>query len=211
MPDCFLFILNKFSLKKMIKILEYSIPYTGMLLNKRIFSAAVVTIILLLITIVWMLFFKKDKIAYVESSRLLTGYKAMADVRKEFDGKSKQWQANIDTLTQDIQQSIFKYEKETSKGSEEDKKKAKEAIGIKQKQLNDYQRATQQNAQQEEARLTTPILTEVNAFLMEYGKSHGYKMIFVANNGNIAYADKGLDLTDEIVELLNKSYKMPIK
>jgi outer membrane protein len=157
----------------------------------------------------FLFFFKRDKLAYVESSRLLNEYKAMVDARKAFDVKSNQWQMNIDTLTKEVQQAIFKFEKEA--GSEGEKKKAREEINIKQKQLRDYQQAVQQNAQQEEARISTQVLTEVNTFLMTYGKEHGYKMILVANNGNIAYADKDLDITSEIIVLLNKNYRKPIQ
>jgi Skp family chaperone for outer membrane proteins len=51
----------------------------------------------------------------------------------------------------------------------------------------------------------------VNAFLMRYGKKHGYKMILIAANGNIAYADPSMDITDQIVEALNNEYSVPGK
>lgn len=171
-----------------------------------------ISIVLLLIVIIGMLFFtRREKIAYVESARLLNNYKAMIDTRKEFEVKTKQWQANIDTLTQDVQRTMRQFEKEATAGSEKEKRMARELIGGKQKQLQEYQQAIQQNAQQEESRLTSQVISEINIFLTEYGKDHGYKMILVANNGNLAYADKGLDITDEIVNHLNKNYKVSAK
>jgi Skp family chaperone for outer membrane proteins len=46
---------------------------------------------------------------------------------------------------------------------------------------------------------------------LRYGKKHGYKMILIAANGNIAYADADMDITDKIVEELNKEYSVPVK
>ncbi|MBO9660636.1 MAG: OmpH family outer membrane protein, partial [Chitinophagaceae bacterium] len=68
-----------------------------------------------------------------------------------------------------------------------------------------------QNSSQEEQRLTQNVLTTVNTYLLRFGKKNGYKMIFIAANGNIAYADPGSDITDKVVEQLNKEYAVPAK
>src|SRR5258708_3778491 len=56
-------------------------------------------------------FFKNDKIAYVDSARILNEYKGSAEAKKAFQSKAKVWQANIDTLTNEVKYSIQKYEK----------------------------------------------------------------------------------------------------
>jgi len=155
--------------------------------------------------------FPSQKIAYVDSARLLTGYKAMVEARKEFEKKQATWNANVDTLMKDVQDAIKKYEKTAATGTDKEKQLSKELITSKQKQLYDYQNATRQNASQEEQRLTQNVLSTVNAYLLRYGKSHHYKMILIAANGNIAYADADMDITDKIVEELNKEYSVPVK
>jgi len=52
-------------------------------------------------------------------------------------------------------------------------------------------------------------LSTVNAYLLRYGKKHRYKVILIAANGNIAYADERIDLTDDVVESLNREYSDP--
>jgi outer membrane protein len=169
----------------------------------------------LLVLVIFMLFsffvFSSDKIAYVDSTRLLNGYKAMVEARKEFEKKQATWNANVDTLMKDVQDAIKKYEKTAATGSDKEKQLAKELISGKQKQLYDYQNATRQNAGQEEQRLTQNVLATVNAYLLRYGKKHHYKMILIAANGNIAYADTDMDITDKVVEELNKEYAVPVK
>lgn len=155
--------------------------------------------------------FSPNKIAYVDSAKLLNGYKAMVEARKEFEKKQATWNANVDTLMKDVQDAIKKYEKLAATGTEKERQMAKELITGKQKQLYDYQNATRQNAAQEEQRLNQNVLTTVNAFLLRYGKKHHYKMILIAANGNIAYADADMDITETIVEALNKEYSVPVK
>lgn len=170
-----------------------------------------VVLILVVFTLLSFFVFPSQKIAYVDSARLLNGYKAMVEARKEFEKKQATWQANVDTLMTDVQDAIKKYEKTAATGTDKERQMARELITGKQKQLYDYQNATRQNAAQEEQRLTQNVLTTVNAYLLRYGKKHNFKMILIAANGNIAYADPGMDITDKVVEDLNKEYSVPVK
>jgi outer membrane protein len=151
------------------------------------------------------------RIVYVDSDKLLNGYKGMIEARAEFQKKRTVWESNIDTLTKDVQDAIRIYSKDMALGTEKEKQLSKALIQTKQKQLMDYQSAIKQNAAQEEQRLNQQVLSTINAFLMRYGKKNGYKMILIAANGNIAYADPSMEITDRIVEELNKEYSVPVK
>lgn len=175
----------------------------------RIFLEAAI-VVLLLVILSWM-FFKSEKIAYVDSGKLMSKYTAMEEARKEFEIKNKQWQSNIDTLNQDFQTAMRTYDNAQLKGSDADKKKAKEEVSLRQKRVYEYQQAIQQKAKEEEGRLTQQVLSKVNNYLTEYGKQHHYKFILVANNGNIGYADTGADITEEILNHLNNDYSRKSK
>jgi len=152
-------------------------------------------------------FFRSDKIAYVDSARILNEYKGSAEAKKAFQTKAKVWQANIDTLTNEVKYAIQKYEKSIATLSPKEQSLTKELISTKQKQLSDYQRAINENAKQEDGKLTQGIVSQINAFLLKYGKSHNYKMIFIANqSGTIAYGRDGLDITSEVIEDINNEY-----
>ncbi len=47
----------------------------------------------------------------------------------------------------------------------------------------------------------------LNNFLNEYNKDGRYKMILSKSGDNILYADKALDITNDVVAGLNKRYK----
>lgn len=168
---------------------------------------------LLLILLTSYLFWQQQqcKIAYVDSVKLLNGYHAMLDARKAYAVKSHKWQANIDTLSADVQRAIRGYERKAAGMTPKERALSTALLHTKQKELVDYQRAIQESAQQEDNKTTQQVITQVNAFLERYGKAHAYDLILVATpSGSIAYAKPGLDLTEEVLTDLNKEYiKVP--
>lgn len=150
-------------------------------------------------------FLRSDKIVYVDSTRILNEYKGSVEAKKQYQQKAKLWQANIDTLTEEVKSSIKGYEHSLATMSDKEKSLAKQLIQTKQKQLLDYQKAIQDNAQQENAKTMNAVVSQINSFLSAYGKKHNYKLILIANqSGTIAYAREGLDITNDIIEELNK-------
>ncbi len=146
-------------------------------------------------------------IAYVDSVKLLNGYQAMLDARKAYEAKSHKWQANIDTLSADVQRAIRGYERKAAGMTPKERALSTELLHTKQRELVNYQHAIQESAQQEDNKGTQQVVTQVNTFLERYGKAHGYDLILVATpSGSIAYAKAGLDLTEEVVKELNKEY-----
>ena len=52
--------------------------------------------------------------------------------------------------------------------------------------------------------LAQPSVKKIKKVLERIGKDEGYSVIFDAANANIVYADKALDLTEKVLEELNK-------
>lgn len=181
-----------------------------MRLNRLNVLIAVLTISLLSL-IIYIFLFTIAKTVYVDSTRLLNGYKGMIEARKDYDQKRSVWQGNVDTLAKSVQEAIRKYSNELATGSVKEKSLSRDIIQGKQKELVDYQNAVKQDAAKEEERLNQSVFATVNAYLLRYGKKNGYKMILIAANGNIAYADQSIDVTDKVVEDLNKEYAGPAK
>jgi outer membrane protein len=150
---------------------------------------------------------QQRKIAYVDSVKLLDGYQAMAEARKGYAAKSRQWQANIDTLSADVHRAMREYERKSASMTSKERELSTQLLHRKQQELVTYQQAIQQSAQQEDSKSTQQVLTRVNTFLTRYGQAHQYDLILIATPaGAIAYAKPGLDLTEEVVQALNQEY-----
>lgn len=153
-------------------------------------------------------FYHQQRVVYVDSNKLVNGYQGMIEARKVYQQKATAWKANIDTLANEVQQQIFRYEKESPKMTAKERELSQELIRTKQKQLAEYQQAMNNQAQQEDSKMTTDVLTQVNVYLKKYGEQKGYTIILAATEyGNLAYADDALDITTEVLEGLNKEYQ----
>ena len=157
--------------------------------------------------LIFLQFKAEDRIVYVDSIKLLSEYKGAQDAKKAFEGKANVWKSTLDTLTGEVQADIRNYERNVVKMDARQQEEARRLINIKRKQMVEYQRAVQENATQENGKTMEPIIIKVNKFLLEYGKTHNYKMILIANqSGTIAFAKEGLDITPKVIEELNKNY-----
>jgi len=147
-------------------------------------------------------------LVFVDSSKLINNYKGMMDARKAYQQKAVVWQANVDTLVNEIQNDLKKFEKENAQMTPKERELTRQLLQNKQQQLADYQKATQQQAAQEDGQMTKQVVDEINQYIKDYGKRNKLKIILAATDyGNIAYAEEGIDITDEILEGLNKKYE----
>jgi outer membrane protein len=153
-------------------------------------------------------FFKKERIVYVDSLKLLSQYKGTLAAKAEYERKVAVWQSNIDTLTAELSNTILRFGKDKGKLSAREKTLTEELIASKQQQLDNYKSAISQNASKEDQEVTTKVYKEINDFLKEYGERHGYDYILGATNmGNVVYAQKAANITDEVIKELNAQFQ----
>lgn len=149
----------------------------------------------------------KNELVYVDVNKLIEGYKRTKVEREAFSKKTDVLKANVDSLVTSWQTELKAYEKERASMTKKEKDLKQELLGNKQQQINNYQQAVQKQVQEEDQKMTQTLINDINDYVQEYGKKHGYPMIFGAGgNGNIMYAEEASDLTDEILIGLNEQY-----
>ena len=132
---------------------------------------------------------EQPAIVYVNPNKLMQGYYGAATQHEVFQVKVKVWQQRVDSLSTELQ-ALSTAPSATRAGKEQ--------------QLLRYRDAVQQQAQQENERLTKAVLEEINVYLKQYGKEKGYAFILGATeNGNIVYAVSGTDISEEVLKGLN--------
>jgi outer membrane protein len=153
-------------------------------------------------------FFSTPKIAYCNNGQVLSKYVGLKEIKNSYDIKVKNWQSNLDTLSSDFNREVQEFSDKSSKMPSAEKKAREELLQQKEKELFSYKQALEHKAIEEEQELTAGIVNQVNAFVQEYGKQHGYDLILGStDNGNILFAKESNDITDELVEYINKRYK----
>ena len=152
--------------------------------------------------------YNTSELVYVDVNKLLDGYKRTKVVRAEFQKKAKTMNANVDSLLNNWKKELKNYEKERSKMSKKELKLKQELLSNKQNQINNYQEAVQKKLQEEDKKVTQTVINDINDFIKEYGKKHNYDIIFGASGaGNIMYAKETTDLTEIVLDGLNKEFE----
>jgi len=148
-----------------------------------------------------------NKVAYIESGKLLDGYKGMQDARKAFEAKAKRWEAQNQTMVQGFQTAVQQYQKQGESMTAEQRAATEQKLGAQQQQVAMSQQKLQQQAQEEEAKMTQNVLGRLNKQVEKYGKANGYRLILIAApSGTIAYGRKDLDITPQVLKYLNQEY-----
>lgn len=175
----------------------------------RLIDTAVKVILASGIVVLFVLHFDSiDSVVYVDSQRLVMGYKGMTVARQEFEVKVTGWKSNLDTLNSEVENSIKDYERKRSGLTAKERQLTEELIRSKQQQFVNYQQVVQEKIQKEDEELSRKVMDKVNEYMKKYGRQKGYKIILAATQyGNIVYAEDMIDVTDEVMKGLNDEYR----
>ncbi len=148
------------------------------------------------------------KFGYIDSQRIFLEYRETQEAERLYKQEVEQWKAEAAGMEQEIvklqdelraQSLMLSEEKQREKKLEYDKK------------LEDYQRfmadtfGEEGRAAKRNKELTQPIVDKINRILEQMAENDGYTLVFDISNANIVYADKAFDLTDRVLEELNKT------
>lgn len=147
------------------------------------------------------------KIGYVRSNELVYGYAGMKEARSLYERKQKEWQAEIDTLQADYQKALAAYNLEFARLTAEERKQREEFLAKQEENLRQHSYVLAAKAKEEDEKMTQGVLSQINAVAQEYGEEHGYHMIMATTqSGNILYGSDAIDLTKELLVILNREY-----
>ena len=138
------------------------------------------------------------KIAYVEVDSIMSQYKFCKDYSLILQKKGQNIQNAAANFQQKVQQNAYTREQA-------------EAIqaGL-QRQNNDLQALNQRLStefQAETDKYNKALRDSIQHFLTSYNKDKKYTLILSKAGDNLLYADKALDITNDVIAGLNKAYK----
>lgn len=151
--------------------------------------------------------FNKKKIAYVRSTDLVYGYLGMQEAQRDYEQKTKMFQANVDTLQRDYQLSFSSYTTEAINLSKEEKAEREKVLMQQQESMMNYAQSLDKKMKAEDEKTTQGVLNQINSFVEEYGKQQGYEVILGTTlSGSLLYGNEAIDITKEVLESLNRNY-----
>ncbi|MEL7002135.1 MAG: OmpH family outer membrane protein [Bacteroidota bacterium] len=150
----------------------------------------------------------KGKIAYVRSQDLVYSYAGTLEAMDKFNKEKEAWQANVDTLELNFNKAVNNYNENYSQMTESDRIDQSNNLDNQQRQLLGYKNAIDEKIKSKDDEMMQAVLNQVNTFIKEYGKENGYDVILGTTlSGSVLYGRQEIDITDQLLEALNKNYK----
>jgi len=150
----------------------------------------------------------EQKTAYVDTTRLVQEYSEMQEIEAEFTTKSDRVKSELDSVARGFQMEVQEYQTNMNGMTTAQRQETEERLMRKQQSIQQQQQQMGNQLRQESDKVIDSIVEKVKEYVREYGKENGYTYIFGSNeSANIMYAKDGLDITEEVLENLNASYK----
>ena len=148
------------------------------------------------------------KIGYVDSQQIMTQYEGFRMAQVGLEKEQKRLEADYLVLQQQVDSLYQSYQKQEFMMSEERKREKVNEITQKERELQEFgmKKLGPQNSElvQIQNQLMQPILKTFADACDIVGKERGFDYIFDAGTGGILFALESNNLTEEVLEQMNK-------
>ncbi|MCM8800930.1 MAG: OmpH family outer membrane protein [Candidatus Omnitrophica bacterium] len=144
--------------------------------------------------------FSLDKIACVDLLRIAKEYTKAQAYNKALDDKQTAYRAEIDKKANEIRQ----FQDKLNLLSEKEKEAKRQELENKIKALDDFIKEKELDLRKTELENTKEILKEIEDVVKQYAEKEGYTLVL--DDRSLLYRVDTLDITDKIIEILNKDY-----
>ena len=142
-----------------------------------------------------------DKFAYIDLSRTFSEYSKTKGYDKALSDKEKTYTDERDKKVADLKAfqdklSLLNDKEREAKGAE---------LQAKVKEFQDYDRQKQETLRKEQDERMKEILKDIEEAVKKYSEKEGYTLVF--NDRVLVYQTKSMEITSQIIAILNASSK----
>lgn len=147
------------------------------------------------------------RIAVVDSQKVVGEYQGFIEAQDHYETKIKELRGGFDEKRKEYDRKAKEYEILESELSSVEKSEKQEQLIKMQQELIKLGTAMENHSSTEEERMLEGVYNKVNDFINRYGDKERYSIILGANGqGNVMYVKESVDITQEVIEALNKEY-----
>jgi outer membrane protein len=154
------------------------------------------------------------KIAYVEVDSLMTQYEFCKEFTLILQKKSNNARNTLNQKGQALQSAMANFQQKLNNNgftSREQAESQQAAIQRQQQSLQELQARLENELANETAKYNEGLRDSLQHFLAAYNKDKKYDLILTKQGDNILWANKRFDITNDIINGLNKHYKSTLK
>jgi len=142
-----------------------------------------------------------EKIGYVDLSRTFSEYGKTKEYDKSLSEKETAYNSEREKKVNEVKQ----LQDKMNLLSDKEKENKKTELTNKIKSLQDLDREKQTDLRKEQDEKMKEILKDIENAVKAYAQKEGYTLVF--NDRVLVYQEKNLEITDKVIEILNKGYK----
>ena len=149
-----------------------------------------------------------QKLAYVNSQRIIASFKEAQDAQESLDKINKEWEDEAREMQKQLQEQGEALESQSLLLSEERKQEKTQELQnlyLKMQKFQNDKWGQNGELYKKNQEVMAPVIEKVNKAIKKVGEEEGYDYIFDTIAGNILYASPSqTDLTDLVLEELEK-------
>ena len=150
------------------------------------------------------------KIAYVEVDSLMTQYDFAKDYSVTLQKKSNNARNTLTQKGNTLQAAVNNFQQKLNNNGFQSREQAasqQAAIERQQRDLQELQARLENELASETAKFNETLRDSLQSFLKAYNKDKQFSLILTKQGDNILLADKKFDITNDVINGLNKRYK----
>jgi outer membrane protein len=142
-----------------------------------------------------------DKFAYIDLSRTFSEFNKTKGYDKNLSEKEKNYTDDRDKKVAELKA----FQDKLNLLNEKEREAKKSELQTKIKNFQDYDRAKQADLKKEQEEKMKEILKDIEEAVKKYSEKEGLTLVF--NDRILVYQNKTLDITSQVIEILNKGSK----
>ena len=147
------------------------------------------------------------KIAFVDMQRALNFCEAGKEAKKQMTQEVEKLQKTMAAKQKEVEKIKEDLEKRGTVLSESVRKDKERDYQMKLRDLQRMQKDYEDDLRRKDRELTEGILRKLEAIIKKMGEEGKYTMILERNQGAMIYTSSTVDLTEEVIKIINQSPK----
>ena len=149
-----------------------------------------------------------SRIAYVNSDTVSKYYNYAIKIQKTLSTKRIEAEKQIKSKYFSYESLVKDFEKASPIMGDREKMEKAQKIRMLEQEIMQVEQQLSEKVTKEDLRLTEEYILKTNEFMQEIGKEIGYDYVMSYRvGGAMLYANTNLDITPQIIELLNQRYQ----
>ncbi|MFC0262165.1 OmpH family outer membrane protein [Fontibacter flavus] len=147
------------------------------------------------------------KIAYVLTDSVISKFDFYKEKSEEITEKGRKYESELSNRARGFEQEVANFEQTASSMTMNQARAKQEDLMKKERNLVTYRDNLMQELSADESKLYSDVYDMIQEYLTSYAEEKDLEMILsYTRGGAVWYSKKSLDVTDEVVEGLNKKY-----